>query len=83
MAADDANDTSAIAPSASVVRKIIAVLRCDEDVFRDFQKFAGWLSPTPFGAVAGIETPEVAGRLQQGFATSEIRFRSQVALQQW
>ncbi len=34
MAADDAKDTSAIAPNASVVRQIIAVLRCDEDVFQ-------------------------------------------------
>src|SRR5215475_6315528 len=33
MAADDAKDTTAIAPDANVVRKIIAVLLCDEDVF--------------------------------------------------
>ena len=34
MAADDAKDTSAIAPNASVVRQIIAVLRCDETFSR-------------------------------------------------
>src|SRR6516162_4010432 len=40
MAADDAKDTSAIAPNASVVRQIIAVLRCDEDVFQPRPKGA-------------------------------------------
>jgi len=44
MAADDAKDASAIAPNASVVRQIIAVLRCDEDVFQP--RLEGTLLPS-------------------------------------
>jgi hypothetical protein len=54
MAADDAKDTSAIAPNASVVRQIIAVLRCDELVFQARPEVAlRDLLLTPFSGVVG------------------------------